>query len=70
MKLIIVMMAQCRLVLRTFIAFVSCGNNLPVSVVIKACVKSSRYPLTCPNRGVRCALLFGFIKCTHSSEWP
>jgi len=36
---------------RTFIAFVSCGNNLPVYKVTKACPKSSRYPLTCP-RGV------------------
>ena len=49
-----------------FLLLVSCGNNLPTSVVIKACVKSSRYPLTCPNRGVRCACLFGFIQCTHS----
>jgi hypothetical protein len=53
-----------------FIVFISYCNNLTVSLLIKAFVKSSRYPLTCPNRGVRCALLFGFIKCTHSSEWP
>jgi hypothetical protein len=45
-----------------FIAFISCGNNLPFYVAIKACDTSSRYPLTCPNKGAHCALLFGFIK--------
>jgi hypothetical protein len=35
---------------------------LPISVVIKACVKSCRYPLTSPNMSVHCALLFGSLK--------
>jgi len=50
----------------TFIAFISCGNNLPLSCGAKAWVKSSRYPLTCPSGSVRCALSLGFIQCTHS----
>jgi hypothetical protein len=53
---------QCGPVFSAFIVFIGCGNNLPISVEIKACVKSCRYPLTSPNRCVPCALLFGFLK--------
>lgn len=60
--LAIVVLARWGPVLPTVVASMGCGNNLPISVEIKACVKSCRYPLSSPNSDVCCTLLFGFLK--------